>query len=143
MFDFVIIENSEHSDLAVLSAGLLADTARKGVNARHVEPINILHYDEGGKAVAGISSHIVWGWLYIDRLHVDESLRRHGIGGALVKAAEEMAISRKCHHAKVETANYQSPQFYESLGYSEIARLPDHPIGHDFIIMTKQLVPSG
>ncbi len=62
---------------------------------------------------------------YIEGWYVDEDVRRRGVGGTLVEAAEAWARSRACRQmaSDAELWNTVSHQAHEALGYEETARL--------------------
>ena len=62
---------------------------------------------------------------YIEGWYVDGDFRRHGVGRALVEAAEAWARSRGCRQmaSDAELWNTISRQAHEALGYEETARV--------------------
>lgn len=94
--------------------------------------------DGDGAIRAGLIGNCYAGWLFIALLWVHESLRRQGIGGGLIAAAERHATEFGCHSAWVDTFSFQGPDFYPRFGYREFARL-DYPPGHERIFFRKSL----
>ena len=71
-------------------------------------------YREASKGVeepAGEAS--VW------RLSVEPSVRKHGVGRALMEAAEAYAVEHHAKHMSLITGNEQSRKFYQRLGYTD------------------------
>ena len=62
---------------------------------------------------------------YIEGWYVDEDARRHGVGRALVEAAEAWARSRGCREmaSDAELWNDVSHRSHGAIGYAEVARL--------------------
>jgi aminoglycoside 6'-N-acetyltransferase I len=62
---------------------------------------------------------------YIEGWHVDEDVRRQGVGRALVEAAEDWARSKGCRQmaSDAELWNEVSHLSHGALGYQETARL--------------------
>lgn len=62
---------------------------------------------------------------YVEGWYVDPDLRRHGVGGLLVRAAEEWARSIGCREMASDTTldNDTSIAAHEALGYREVERL--------------------
>ena len=78
-------------------------------------------------------------WIAIDR-----SQRRKGIGGALMREAENRIRKSNGRMAIIETStksDYSNTrQFHSSQGYSEIATIPDfYAVGDGKVIMIKRL----
>ena len=95
--------------------------------------------DDAGKLVAGLSGHTWGGCCTIVLLWVDESLRRAGVGRALMQAAEQEAIRRGCRQIVLTTHSFQAPRFYEKLGFRRLATVPNNPTGYDDFIYVKEL----
>lgn len=83
--------------------------------------------DVEGDVVAGIAAQTFDGWLFIDLLWVDETMRGYGIGRRLVQMAEEIARERGCQNARANTA--QEVHFYEKLGYAVGGQMTQFPSG--------------
>jgi ribosomal protein S18 acetylase RimI-like enzyme len=66
--------------------------------------------------VAGYDGHR--GWIY--HLAVEPGLRRHGFGGAMLRAAEERLRALGCAkvNLQVRAGNAQVVGFYERLGFA-------------------------
>src|SRR5688572_8274833 len=82
-------------------------------------PLEIYALDSDGSLVAGIVGRTGWGWLHVSALWVDESFRGRGIGTELMRRAEERALARGCTAARIGTWDFQAPDFYRRLGYTE------------------------
>jgi len=95
--------------------------------------------DQSGQIRAGISGYTWGGCCYISYLWVDEAERGHGVGTALIRAAEEYAKSVRCPRMLLATHSFQAPAFYEGLGYQQEAVVRDHPPGHVSIYFGKWL----
>jgi hypothetical protein len=57
----------------------------------------------------------------------------------LVEKAETEARLRGCHHAFLDTFDFQARQFCEKLGYYEFGRLAEFPVGHTRFFLMKRL----
>lgn len=84
------------------------------------------------------------GWTWggsgeIRSLWVDAALRGQGIGAKLMRAAEREARSRGCTQLMLGSFSFQSPGFYQALGYEVFAMLDDHPRGHQLYMLYKRL----
>ena len=98
--------------------------------------------DEGGRVAGGLLGSTVLRWLKIDILSVCPEQRRRGIGRQLMEEAEIRARETGCDRVYVDTMSYQAPEFYTSLGYTEVCRLEDWDSqGHDKLFYTKRLPP--
>lgn len=96
--------------------------------------------DEAGKVVAGISGYTAWGWLFVQWLWVDESLRGQHMAGQMLEAAEQEAVARGCHGAWIDTFNPKAVKAYERQGYRPFGALDDFPLGRSRIFLQKSLL---
>jgi GNAT superfamily N-acetyltransferase len=103
------------------------------------QPIAVLLHDETGKAVGGLTGVALYNWLFIELLHVPESLRGQGLGSALLKKAEDFARERGLVGIWLDTFSFQARPFYEKLGYTVFGTLPDHPVGGARYFLSKRL----
>jgi len=85
------------------------------------EDFSATQRDASNAIRAGIYGYNL-GWLLLRLVPlVDESERGHGIGTALLAAAEEHAKARGCKVVFLSTHSFQAPAFYERLGYRQQA----------------------
>lgn len=103
------------------------------------QPLNLFLRREDGSIAGGLLGDMYWGWLSINILWVDESLRRRGYGEKLLMMAEEEARKKGCRAIHLDTMSFQAKPFYEKFGYTVFGVLDDLPIGHQRIFMTKTL----
>jgi ribosomal protein S18 acetylase RimI-like enzyme len=99
----------------------------------------VLVLRQGGKIVGGLIGETQWGWLRIDILAVAEEMRGEGWGRKLVEEAERIAVEAGCLGAWVDTFSFQSPGFYQKLGYAVFGELADYPTGQTRYFLSKQL----
>ena len=93
-----------------------------------------------GCLVAGLLGQTIHGWLRVGWLWVTKELRHQRIGTELMRGAETEAVGRGCHHAHLETVDFQARGFYERLGYTVFGVLDDHPRPYERFYMQKQLM---
>ena len=94
--------------------------------------------DAEGGVRGGILGEIKWGWLHIEGLWVDDTLRRDGWGGRLLGAMEQYAQSKGISNYHLETTSFQALPFYQKQGYEVFGQLPDMPPGHISYFLKKQ-----
>jgi len=111
--------------IAGLDAGLPDDVV--GFDKAQLEAVL---RDAQGRLIGGLTGRTLFGWLVVELLWVDPAARGAGHGRRLLAAAEQEAIRRGCHHARVNTYSFQAPGFYERHGYIGAATLADCPRGH-------------
>jgi GNAT superfamily N-acetyltransferase len=103
------------------------------------ESFSVTRRDESGAIRAGVSGYTWGGCCYVAYLWVDEAERRHGLGTALLRAAEEHAKTKHCKVVFVGTHTFQAPGFYERTGYKQQSVVHDHPVGHASMVFAKHL----
>jgi len=118
--------------------GLLAfNEARIGPSRE--EPVRLVVRSSDGAVVAGLLGLTRWRWLYVAKLWVAESERGRRLGTQLMERAEQVARSRGCTHAWLDTFEYQARPFYEKLGYRLFGTLDGYPPGYRQFYLTKPL----
>lgn len=92
-----------------------------------------------GSVIAGISGYTAWGWLYVQWLWVDESLRGQNAASRMLQAAEDEAAIRGCHGAYIDTFSPTALKVYQRQGYKPFGTLPDFPKGRARTFLAKSL----
>jgi GNAT superfamily N-acetyltransferase len=95
--------------------------------------------DDAGDIMAGINGYTWGGCCEITHVWVHERYRGHGLGRALLQAAESEAVRRGCEQVVLLTHSFQAPQFYEHLGYTRKYDIEGRPRGHADIVYIKRL----
>ncbi|HEV7434791.1 MAG TPA: GNAT family N-acetyltransferase [Pseudorhizobium sp.] len=90
----------------------------------------------------GLIAQLYWDWMHVEILAVPERWRGRGLGRALLERAEAAAAAEGCTGAWVDTYSFQSPGFYERMGYGAFGRLPNYPAGEERIFFAKQLTAA-
>lgn len=133
------IDSDENADLRAFLDDAIY---RFNVDATGISDGELLHAtarDAEGEIVGGLSGHTWGGCCEITLLWITERLRGQGLGTALMNAAEQEAVCRGCEQIVLSTHSFQAPDFYERLGFRELASIPHFPKGHANIIYVKQL----
>ncbi len=91
------------------------------------EPIAIWCRNEGNEKIGGISGNTFGEWLEVKYLWVSENYRKQNIGTTLLLKMEEVAKSRGCCKASVDTYDFQAKPFYEKNGFKTVLSLEDYP----------------
>ena len=73
------------------------------------------------KIIGGCDGHITGPSCYTHRLWVDSANRKEGIGSSLMQELENYAKEKNCQTISLDTAAFQSKEFYEKLGYSVLS----------------------
>ncbi|MCK6264469.1 GNAT family N-acetyltransferase [Vibrio sp. ZSDE26] len=122
-----------------LSAGFESHSEQKQAPPYKKEPLNWTVKNEQGNLIAVLTADLLWDWIYIDELWVDDSCRGTGLGKQLMKKAEEYAAVHSLSGLWLWTQSWQAPKFYQSLGYEEFTRFENFPAGHCRIGLRKSL----
>ena len=95
--------------------------------------------DETGAVKGGLVGATYLGWLAVQMVSLDESLRGQGHGATLMRLAEQEAVRRGCPRIFLETLSFQALPFYEKLGYQVHSKLEGFPPGGARYALTKML----
>jgi len=121
-------ETAAPQDRAALIAALTQYNDAQ-VGPSNFRPLVLLLRDAAGATVGGLWGRSVYDWLFVELLAVPEALRGRGLGAELMQRAEAVARERGCLGVWLDTYSFQARPFYEKLGYTLFAELPDHPRG--------------
>lgn len=128
----------QDSDFEALKAGLTEfNESFTGTIFR--EKISSFVKNDAGKIVGGILGEINWGWLHIQGLWVDESIRNGGWGSKLLSQLEDYALSNNISNVRLETTTFQALDFYLKSGYSVFGELSNMPPGHTSYFLQKKM----
>ncbi|MER6421823.1 GNAT family N-acetyltransferase [Streptomyces sp. NPDC001137] len=114
--------------------------ALRGTPAERERPLHVWVLDERDELAAGLVGHTWTTWLHVALLWVDERWRGAGLGSRLLAEAERIARDeRGCASARLETWDFQAPEFYRKQGYEVVCVIPDYPPGITEYTLTKRL----
>jgi ribosomal protein S18 acetylase RimI-like enzyme len=122
-----------------LTAGLESHGQVQDAPSYNKQRFNWTVRDDNGELIAALTADLLWDWMYIDELWVDDRCRGTGMGSKLMKQAEQYAIEHKLSGLWLWTQNWQAPVFYQKLGFVEFTRFDDFPKGHSRIGLRKAL----
>lgn len=128
----------EPQEQAVVTAGFDRHSQEFAAPPFEKKRLNWVAYD-GEVLVGALTAELLWDWLYVDELWVNESQRGHGLGTALMKHAEDYARLASLSGIWLWTQSWQAADFYARLGYLEFTRFESFPAGHTRIGFRKCL----
>lgn len=135
-----LVLTSEPDDatyLAILYPLVALNVSKVGDHKRI--PLGVLIQDPLTEQVTGgLWGRTSWKWLTIELLFVPEVYRGQGLGSAVMRLAEEEAIRRGCIRAWLDSHSFQTPGFYEKLGFERFGLIDDYPPGHSRIFFQKR-----
>jgi GNAT superfamily N-acetyltransferase len=106
----------------------LAEYNESQTHRRDWRALAVTVRDPETNAVAGgLLGRTSLGLFFLDLFYLPASLRRGGIGGAMLRMAEAEAIRRGCRAASLVTVNFQAPEFYARHGWEEFGRIQSSP----------------
>jgi len=129
-------------DAAALSQGIVAFNKASVPDLEEVaEEVRffVLAKDQDGTLQGGIRAVCYWNTLHVELVWLDVTARGSGVGAQLMQACEDYARQHNCEKSFVETTSWQAKPFYEKLGYTLMATLPDRPKGHASHYLSKSL----
>ncbi|MFJ4899867.1 GNAT family N-acetyltransferase [Streptomyces sp. NPDC088727] len=122
------------------TAGSPAIRALRGGPAARELPLEVWALDAHGQVAAGLTGRTWAHWLHVDLLWVDAGHRGCGLGSRLLAEAERVArADRDCTRSRLETWDFQAPDFYRKRGYEVTGRVEDYPPGVTEFTLTKRL----
>ena len=114
--------------------------ALRGTPDEREAPLHVWALDANGDLAGGLVGHTWTAWLHVTYLWVDGRHRGRGLGSRLLARAERVAAAeRACTASRVETWDFQAPDFYRRQGYDVVCVIPDYPPGITEYTLTKRL----
>jgi GNAT superfamily N-acetyltransferase len=112
----------------------------RGTPGEREVPLQIWALDPSDDLAGGLVGHTWATWLHVTYLWVAEPHRGCGLGSHLLSRAEHLAHeSRGCVSSRLETWDFQAPDFYKRQGYEVVCVIPDYPPGVTEYTLTKRL----
>jgi ribosomal protein S18 acetylase RimI-like enzyme len=118
--EFSISEDSSEESMNVLHTGLREYVSEHIGELRKKNPgirINLIVKNGEGQVIGGLNGASILKALYIDQLWVDEQYRGQGYGKELMMVAERIARKDACISSLAMVYSFQSPEFFQKLGY--------------------------
>ncbi len=128
----------DDADQATLECGLDRYNASR-VGPEGSRPVWAACRDVNGRLVAGARCMVLWRWLLLDWLWVEEARRGQGLGSLVLQRAEEAGAAAGCTEAMLNTFSFQAPGFYRRHGYAVFGELTDMPEGETRYWMSKRI----
>ncbi|MET7603610.1 GNAT family N-acetyltransferase [Streptomyces avermitilis] len=114
--------------------------ALRGTPDERERPLHVWALSADGALAGGLVGHTWTTWLHVTYLWVDDRHRGTGLGSRLLADAERTAHDeRGCRAARLETWDFQAPEFYRKQGYEVVCVIPDYPPGTTEYTLTKRL----
>ena len=102
----------------------------------------LLRDPDHDRVIGGLWAQCVYDWPLVELLFVPETLRGSGLGSALIREAEAVAVKRDCIGIWLDTYSFQARGFYEKLGYEIFGRLENFPKGETRYFLRKKLISA-
>lgn len=128
---------TEEQRKAILEPLIAYNDAQTGGSTS--EPFALLVRDEHDAILGGLYGRVIFQWMYIELLCVPEQGRGQRIGSELMAMAENLAKEKNCLGIWLDTFDFQAPEFYKKLGFSQFGEIVDYPPGHSRHYFQKRL----
>jgi len=109
------------------------------VGSRRREPFALILRRKGGTVAGGLLGKVLFDDLHIDQVWLHESIRGRGYGRRLMEEAEAHAAGEGCRRAFLNTMSTEALSFFEHVGYYEIGRIANFPVGRTVFFLRKDL----
>ncbi len=125
----VVCDTLDAEAVALISDGLDKFNAHvSGIDDRRPLAVLARHADTG-QVVGGLIGRTSLGVLFVDLLYLPPSFRGLGLGGEILRRAEEEGSRRGCRAAALYTISFQAPDFTTSMAGRRLARSPaNYPV---------------
>ncbi len=138
-YTVAVERDAPQADRKPIGAGLLHFNTRATGDGGFQTLVVLARAAEGG-VVGGAIGEVFWGWLHLQQLWVEESLRSSVAGSALLAAIEAEALRLGCVGAHLDTFSFKARPFYERHAYEVFGSLDGFPAPYTRYFMRKLLV---
>jgi len=107
-------------------------------NSSYGKSINF-YAEIDGKMVGGTLCEIIYNWVYVEYLFVDERMRGQDIGTKILEKIEEYAKENNLTGMYTETFDFQARPFYEKYGFKVVGCYENMPPNSKLWLLQKQL----
>ncbi|MGG4396375.1 GNAT family N-acetyltransferase [Paenibacillus thiaminolyticus] len=114
--------------------------ASQGLLKKPEHDVYLFLKDKSGQVIGGIFCETYNYCLYIDMFWIADDYRGKGYGKAMIAKAESAGKEMGCIFAHTSTFSYQSPYFYQIMGYEIFGILDDYPDGIKQYFLKKKLL---
>lgn len=127
------------AEQAIIAAGFARHTSNHSAPPFERKRLVWRAHHRDGTLIGVATADLLWDWIYVDELWVDERCRGSGVGKDLLERVEQYARSREISGIWLWTQSWQAEAFYRHGGYVEFTRFEDFPKGYSRIGFRKDL----
>lgn len=131
--------NPTDQDYLDILTPLRAFNVSKAGNAGAEKFALLIRDEHSDEVLGGLYGSLHYRWMFIELLAVPELARGQGLGSTLMEMAENLAREKNCVGIWLDTFDFQAPEFYRQLGFSEFGQINDYPPGHRRFFLQKRL----
>ena len=84
---------------------------------------------DNNEIIGGALGYIRFGWYQLTDFYIDEGYRGKGLGSEIIKKIEQFAKENNAIGVKISSWSFQTPKFYQKLGYIVWGQFEDCPPG--------------
>ena len=135
-YDLATSPRSEDDKIVI--AGLQASNAQ--LTGHTTQHYSVFARNESGKIIGGSLVYVGRDSAFIDVIWVDPSYRLQGIGQSLLKEAEKQAQKHDCIWIKLDTYEFQAPEFYLKCGFEIYGEVKNYTREQSKIFLRKKVM---
>lgn len=128
----------EENDISGELWGVLVAYTRETIGENAAESLQFAARDDNGDLLGGITGSVSHGVLSVQLLAISPHARRTGLGARLLLALEDAAREQGATVSRVDTLEFEAPDFYQKQGY-EIFGIVGDQIGRRTLFLSKSL----
>ncbi|MFX1285839.1 MAG: GNAT family N-acetyltransferase [Promethearchaeota archaeon] len=117
---FTISEDASEASMKILNEGLRRYGREKVgmISKMNLEiQIKLVVKNEEGQIIGGLQAYTILKVIHTVCLWIDEKFRNQGYGRELLMSEEKIAIDNSCISGLLNVLSFQSPDFFQKLGY--------------------------
>ncbi|HAU1410432.1 TPA: GNAT family N-acetyltransferase [Legionella pneumophila] len=135
----IVVDSTENKTVGDILYSNLKHFNESMIGAYETKPFCIYATNKENEVIGGVKGDIFGHLCRIFTLWIDENYRRKNIGTKIFKELDKFANDNNCKIIQTDTTEFQSKEFYEKMGFTVCATLPDNFMGYKSYILRKKL----
>lgn len=135
----IVVDCSENQTVGDILYSNLKLFNESIIGAYETKPFCIYATNNENEVIGGVKGDIFGQLCRIFTLWIDENYRGKNIGSKIFKKLDKLANDNNCKIIQTDTTEFQAKEFYEKMGFTVFATLPNNFMGYKSYILRKKL----
>lgn len=135
----IVVDCSENKTVGDILYSNLKQFNESIIGSYETKPFCIYATNNENEVIGGVKGDIFGQLCRIFTAWIHKDYRSKKFGTKILGELEKLATDNNCNIIQVDTTEFQAKEFYEKMGFSVLATLPDNFMGYKSFILRKKL----